>query len=44
MVYPNYIKRISAYIIKLLVYTEVLKNITLPSLILQVLIKGYIPN
>jgi hypothetical protein len=44
MVYPNHIKRISAYIIKSLVHTEVLKNITLPFLILQVLIKGYMPN
>ena len=44
MVYPNYIKRILAYIIKLLVYIKVLKNIILPFLILQVLIKGYMPN
>ena len=44
MVYPNYIKKISAYAIKLLVYTKVLKNITLLSLILRVLIKGYMPN
>ena len=44
MVYPNYIKRILAYVIKLLVHAKVLKNITLPFLILQVLIKGYMPN
>ena len=44
MVYLNYTKRILAYIIKLLVYTKVLKNVTLLSLILQVPIKGYIPN
>ena len=44
MVYLNYTKRILAYVIKLLVYAKVLKNITLLSLILQVLIKGYIPN
>ena len=44
MAYLNYIKRTLAYIIKLLIYTKVLKNITLLFLILQVLIKGYIPN
>ena len=44
MVYLNHIKRILAYVIKLLVHAKVLKNTTLPSLILQVLIKGYIPN
>jgi hypothetical protein len=44
MVYPNYIKRISVYIIKLLVHAKVLKNTTLPFLILQVFIKGYMPN
>ena len=42
--YLNYIKRTLAYITKLLVYAKVLKNITLFSLILQVLIKGYMPN
>jgi len=36
VVYPNHIKRISAYVIKLLAYTKVLKNATLPSLILQI--------
>ena len=44
MVYPNYIKKILAYVIKLLAYAEVLKNIILLFLILQVLIKGYMPN
>ena len=44
MVYPNYIKRISAYAIKLLAYTKALKNITLLSLILQILIKEYMLN
>ena len=44
MVYLNYTKRILVYIIKLLVYTKVLKNVTLLFLILQVFIKGYIPN
>jgi len=34
MVYPNYIKRISAYAIKLLAHAEVLKNAILLSLIL----------
>jgi len=34
MVYPNYIKRTLAYAIKLLAHAKVLKNITLPSLIL----------
>jgi len=34
MVYPNYIKRTLAYMIKLLVYTKVLKNATLLFLIL----------
>jgi len=44
MVYPNYIKRILAYVIKLLAYTKALKNITLLYLILQILIKEYILN
>ena len=44
MVYPNYIKKILAYAIKLLVHTKVLKSIILFFLILRVLIKGYIPN
>ena len=44
MVYPNYIKKILAYIIKLLAHTKVLKSIILLFLILQVLIKGYMPN
>ena len=44
MVYLNYIKRILAYIIKLLVHAKVLKNVILPFLILQILIKGYMPN
>jgi len=44
MVYLNYIKRILAYIIKLLAYTKVLKNVTLLSLILQILIKVYMLN
>jgi hypothetical protein len=34
VVYPNYTKRILAYVIKLLVYAKVLKNIILLSLIL----------
>jgi len=34
MVYPNYIKRISAYVIKLLAHTKALKNAILLSLIL----------
>jgi hypothetical protein len=34
MVYPNHIKRTLAYVIKLLAYAKVLKNITLLSLIL----------
>ena len=44
MVYPNYIKKILVYAIKLLAYIKVLKSIILLSLILRVLIKGYIPN
>jgi len=44
MVYLNYIKRTSAYAIKLLAYAKVLKNITLLSLILQILIKECILN
>ena len=44
MVYLNYIKKILAYMTKLLVYIKVLKNITLLFLILRVLTKGYIPN
>jgi len=44
VVYPNYIKRILAYVIKLLAYTKVLKNITLLSLILQILIKECVLN
>ena len=44
MVYPNYIKKISAYTTKLLVYIKMLKNTTLLFLILQVFIKGYMPN
>jgi len=44
MVYPNYIKRTLAYAIKLLAYAEVLKNVTLPSLILQILIKECVLN
>jgi len=44
VVYPNYIKRILAYIIKLLAYAKALKNITLLSLILQILIKECVPN
>jgi len=42
MVYLNYIKRISAYVIKLLAHIKALKNVTLLSLILQILIKEYI--
>jgi len=44
MVYPNYIKRILAYIIKLLAHAKALKNIILLFLILQILIKEYILN
>jgi len=44
MVYPNYIKRILAYVIKLLAHTKVLKNTTLLSLILQIYIKEYMLN
>jgi hypothetical protein len=44
MVYLNHTKRILAYIIKSLAHAKVLKNITLLSLILQMLTKGYIPN
>jgi hypothetical protein len=44
MVYLNYIKRISVYIIKLLAHAKVLKNIILPYLTLQILIKEYILN
>ena len=34
VVYPNYIKRTLAYVIKLLAYAKALKNTTLLSLIL----------
>ena len=44
MVYLNYIKKILAYAIKLLAHTKVLKSIILLFLILQIFIKGYIPN
>jgi len=44
MVYPNHIKRILAYVIKLLAYTKALKNATLLSLILQILIKECVLN
>jgi len=44
MVYLNHIKRISAYVIKSLAYTKALKNVTLLSLILQILIKEYVLN
>ena len=44
VVYPNRIKRILAYAIKLLAYTKVLKNTTLLSLILQILTKEYMLN
>jgi len=44
MVYPNYIKKTSAYAIKLLAYAKVLKNATSLSLILQTLIKEYMLN
>ena len=44
MVYLNYIKKISVYMIKLLAHIKVLKSVILLFLILRVFIKGYIPN
>jgi len=44
MVYPNHIKRILAYAIKLLAHTKALKNVILLSLILQILTKEYMLN
>jgi len=44
VVYLNYIKKTSAYAIKLLAHAKVLKNTTLLSLILQILIKECVLN